>query len=44
MSNTLGVYSLAVNSKFRGLIINDVAENLILLWAIVITCGFNKQQ
>lgn len=44
MSNRLGMYSLQVNNKFRGLITYCVAENKILLWAIFIKHGFDKQQ
>lgn len=38
------MYSLPVNNKFRGVIIYCVAENKILLWAIFIKHGFDKQQ
>lgn len=38
------MYSLAVNNKFRGFIINCVAENKILLWVVYIKCAFDKQQ
>lgn len=38
------MYSLAVNNMFRGLIINDVAGSQILLWAVIIKCGFDEQQ
>lgn len=42
-SNKLGMCLLVVDNKFRGLIINCDADNKILLWAVFIKCGFDKQ-